>query len=234
MTFSTANAQQCLREFSVLSQCQLRAVRQCGRNVNDSNDIIRTLWLVRHGESTWNVLGLVQGQMRSPSLTENGRRQSERVAQSLRGRRFEALYASDLDRAQQTAAIVARTLGLPVHSHSSLRERCFGGHEGLPATALDPGVTGILGERVVDGQARPDRGESLRDLYERSGAFVEWLDTQPHGGAAVVVTHGGTIRALRAYCAGVALEEMRWETVANGSVWKVRRPASLSVSKLSR
>jgi 2,3-bisphosphoglycerate-dependent phosphoglycerate mutase len=207
---------------------------QCGRDVDCSNDITRTLWLVRHGESTWNVLGLVQGQMTSPSLTERGRRQSERVAESFRGRPVEAMYASDLDRAQQTAAIVARTLGLHVHSHPSLRERCFGGHEGLPSTALDPRVTGILAQQVVDVHARPDGGESLHELYQRAGAFVEWLDTQPHGGAAVVVTHGGTIRALRAYCAGVPMEETAWETVANGSVWKVKVPASLSLSKFSR
>jgi len=198
------------------------------------DDTSRTLWLVRHGESTWNVLGLVQGQMRTPSLTEKGRRQSHDVAESLRGLALDAIYASDLDRAQQTADIIARTLGLEVHAHPALRERCFGGHEGLQSSALDPGVTGIDGQRVVDVHARPERGESLHDLYERSGAFVEWLDTQPRHGAAIVVTHGGTIRALRAYCAGIPVEEMTWETVDNASVWKIPRPDLVSASRFSR
>jgi 2,3-bisphosphoglycerate-dependent phosphoglycerate mutase len=198
------------------------------------DDSSRTLWLVRHGESTWNVLGLVQGQMRSPSLTPQGRRQSHDVAASLRGLDFDTIYASDLDRAQQTADIIARTLGLGVHAHPLLRERSFGGHEGLQSSALDPGVTGIRGQQVVDVHARPERGESLRDLYDRSGAFVEWLDTQPRHGAALVVTHGGTIRALRAYCAGVPVEEMTWGTVDNASVWKIPRPALVAASPFSR
>jgi 2,3-bisphosphoglycerate-dependent phosphoglycerate mutase len=202
--------------------------------MDNSSESTRTLWLVRHGESTWNVFGLVQGQMRSPSLTEKGCRQSELVAEVFRGRSIEAMYASDLDRAQQTAAIVARALGLRVDSHPALRERGFGGHEGLPSAALDPGVTGIFGEQVVDVHAHPDGGESLDELYRRAGAFVEWLDEQPLSGAAIAVTHGGTIRALRAYCAHVPVEEMAWETVANGSVWKVKRPAPLSASKYSR
>jgi broad specificity phosphatase PhoE len=45
-----------------------------------------------------------------------------------------------------------------------------------------------------------------------------------------VVTHGGTIRAIRAYCAGVPMQEMAWDPVANGSVWRVGDPASSRVS----
>jgi 2,3-bisphosphoglycerate-dependent phosphoglycerate mutase len=194
--------------------------------VNWINDGKRTLWLVRHGESTWNALGLVQGHADGPTLTEKGRRQSADAANGLRDSAVEAIYTSDLERAQQTAAIVGSALGLPVECHGSLRERCFGVFEGGPLTSLPSVDSGIHSERVVDASAHPEGGESLDELYQRAGAFVEWLGDQRHVGDVAVVTHGGTIRALRAYCSGVPMQELDWDVVPNGSVWTVQQPAA--------
>jgi 2,3-bisphosphoglycerate-dependent phosphoglycerate mutase len=194
--------------------------------VNWTNNHSRTLWLVRHGESTWNALGLVQGHAAGPTLTERGRRQSAEAAIRLREGGLEAIYTSDLERAQQTAAFVESALGLPVQCHGSLRERCFGVFEGGPLTSLDPVDSGIRDDRVVDASARPEGGESLDELYQRAGAFVEWLGDQGHVGDVAVVTHGGTIRALRAYCNGVPMQELDWDAVPNGSVWSIRQPAA--------
>jgi probable phosphoglycerate mutase len=193
--------------------------------VNWTNDGKRTLWLVRHGESTWNALGLVQGHADGPTLTEKGRRQSAAAASGLRDSAVEAIYTSDLARAQETAAFVADALGLGVQEHPSLRERCFGVCEGGPLTALDAAVSGLRDDVVVDASARPEGGESLDELYRRVGTFVEWLGDQEHVGDVAVVTHGGTIRALRAYCAGVPMQGLEWDAVSNGSVWAVRQPA---------
>ena len=194
--------------------------------MNWTNNNNRTLWLVRHGESTWNALGLVQGHAEGPVLTEKGREQSAEAAAHLRGRGLEAIYTSDLERARETAAIVESALGLPVRCHGSLRERCFGVYEGESLTSLDPVDSGIRDDRVVDAQARPEGGESLDELYQRAGTFVEWLGDQGHVGDVAVVTHGGTIRALRAYCNGEAMQESDWDAVPNGSVWSVRQPVA--------
>ena len=191
----------------------------------------RTLWLVRHGESTWNDLGLIQGHADGPVLTEHGRAQSRAVAHGLRGVAVAAIYASDLERAQQTAAFVGSALGLPVHADSALRERCFGVCEGLPLSALDPTQSGISDGWVVDAAARPEGGESLDDLYGRVRAFVDGLGDRPTAGDVVIVTHGGTLRALRAYCAGEPMLDRCWDEVANGSVWKVDRPAIAQATK---
>jgi probable phosphoglycerate mutase len=137
----------------------------------------------------------------------------------------EAIYASDLARAQETAAIVGSALGLPVCSHNALRERCFGVLEGRSLRDLDPPHSGIRDERVIDATARPEGGESLDDLYRRVGAFLEWLEDQRHAGDVVLVSHGGTIRALRSYCAGEPMLDSTWSEVPNGSVWNVRQPA---------
>jgi probable phosphoglycerate mutase len=189
------------------------------------------MWLVRHGESTWNVLGLIQGHADGPTLTEKGRQQSVHAAEQFRDRGVAAVYASDLERAQQTAAFIGTTVGLPVQTDPALRERCFGRHEGLPFSSLDPAESGISGELVRDASARPEGGESLDQVRHRVGTFVEWLRDQPHNGDVVVVTHGGTIRALRAYCLGIAMVESTWDPVPNGSVWGIHLASIAQPSK---
>jgi probable phosphoglycerate mutase len=171
------------------------------------------------------VLGLAQGHADEAVLTRQGRRQAQLLAHRLGGRTFAAVYTSDLRRARETAAIVAKTLGLPTETHADLRERSLGELEGAPVSALFPEATGIAGDQVVDIHARPAGGESLEELYRRAGGFVEWLRHQPLGSDAIVIAHGGTVRMLRAYCAGRPVQDMTWDTVPNGSLWRVQVPS---------
>jgi len=190
-----------------------------------------TVWLVRHGESTWNALGLVQGQAGGPTLTEKGRLQSAQAAEQFRDRAVNAVYASDLERAQQTASFFVSVVGRPIQTVVALRERCFGRQEGLPLASLQPGQSGISGQRVVDASARPEGGESLDQVYDRVGAFIEWLRGQSPTGDVILVTHGGAIRAIQAYCAGVPMVETAWEAVPNGSVWSIPHAMAAQTSK---
>ena len=184
----------------------------------------QTIWLVRHGESTWNVLGLVQGHADEAVLTRQGRRQARLLTHRLGGRTIDAVYTSDLRRAQQTAAILADSFGLQAQPHTALRERGLGVLEGSPVGSLGPAATGIDGDRVVDTDARPGGGESLGELYQRVAGFFDWLRRESHGAETLVVAHGGTVRMIRAYCAGRSVRDMTWDTVPNGSLWRVRMP----------
>ena len=74
----------------------------------------QVLWLVRHGESTWNTLGLAQGHCDQARLTRLGQRQAWDVASQLRDRPVGALFSSDLRRALETAAPLAEVTGLAV------------------------------------------------------------------------------------------------------------------------
>ena len=179
---------------------------------------------MRHGESTWNASGLVQGQADGPVLTAKGRREAARVTEQLGGMDITAVYSSDLERARETAAIVAGALHVPLHLDPRVRERCFGDAQGQPLTALHPVLSGIDGPRVVDVEARPPAGESLRELYERVRDFVDAMEARVSQGDVLVVAHGGAIRVAEAYCDGVAVEDMAWGPVANASVWGLRRP----------
>jgi broad specificity phosphatase PhoE len=182
----------------------------------------RTLWLVRHGESTWNSLRLVQGYNDDAILTAVGRRQAEIMAKTFAGP-VVSLYSSDLRRARQTADALSRSLGLPLHTDARLRERNLGICEGRDLSVLTPDVTGILHGRVVDADARPEGGESITDVYGRVGRFADELRAQTFDGEGegdvVVVAHGGSIRALRAYWCGIDPSDMEWDVVGNTSLW---------------
>ena len=109
------------------------------------------LWLVRHGESTWNVAGLAQGHNDLAELTDRGLTQASDAARPFRDRPIRALYASDLRRALQTAAAFATTLGLPVYADARLRERSLGVLEGVAAFNLHPHLPHLQrGEESVD------------------------------------------------------------------------------------
>lgn len=183
----------------------------------------RSLWLVRHGESTWNALGLVQGQMGEPTLTRRGVAQARRAARQLAGRPVRIVCSSDLQRAVQTAQPIAAALGLDVVQDPRLRERGLGTAEGAPASALLPEHSGIGGGRVVDPDAAPPGGESVRQLCRRVAGFVEQLgDTEDVGdgspGDVVLVVHGGVVRAVLAHLDAVEPDRMAWGPIGNGLV----------------
>ena len=183
------------------------------------------LHLVRHGESTWNTLGLAQGHDDRAQLTSRGQRQAAEAALRFGGHRVRALYASDLRRALQTAAAFAGVLGLPVFADSRLRERSLGVLEGTATAAIDPALTGLADGRVTDPDARPAGGESVRDLYQRAAGFAEELaaahEDDDQAGDVVVVAHGGTLRVLEAYLTGVPAGQMAWPPLENTRVLRI-------------
>ncbi len=189
-----------------------------------------TLWLARHGESTWNALGLVQGYAPEPALTARGWAQAEQLAEqlaaTLAGVPVTALYSSDLDRAVQTAGPLAARLGRDVVRDQRLRERRFGEVEGTPSRVLPAAVAGIDGEQVTDADATGPGGESVRDLYRRVAGFADDvlapMAAEGTSGDVVVVAHGGVVRVLAAWLDGIDPDGMPWGSIGNGLV--VSRP----------
>lgn len=184
------------------------------------------LHLVRHGESTWNTLGLAQGHNDLAQLTSRGLRQAAEAAERFRGHPVRALYASDLRRAVQTAAAFSAVLGLPTRVDARLRERSLGVLEGTGSAAIGPSVTGLDNGQVTDPDARPAEGESVRDLYRRAASFADELaeltaDPGDGDGDVVIVAHGGTVRVLTAYISGVPVEEMAWAPLENARILRI-------------
>lgn len=140
---------------------------------------------MRHGLSVMNVQGLRAGHINTP-LTEAGRRQAKRAGRAAKDHGIDTIVCSPLDRARETAEIVAKELGLPagdIHVSSLLIERDFGSFDGQP---YDPDLD-------LDGFGDV---ESFDETRERAKLAVEWIKTL---GAqkVLVVSHGGLGRAMR-------------------------------------
>ena len=146
-----------------------------------------TLLLARHGETDWNREHRLQG-WADPPLNELGRAQAHELAASLDGTRIDAVYASDLQRASETANIVAEELLLSVVEDRSLREVDLGSWSGK------------LRDDVI-GLTRPD-GESREQLRARVVAGMLRIAAAHPGQTILVVSHGGALRALETYATG--------------------------------
>jgi broad specificity phosphatase PhoE len=149
---------------------------------------VTTLLLVRHGETDWNAEGRLQGHTDRP-LNEYGRRQAKQLAERLAHEPVDAIYASDLSRAKETAEIVGERLGLPVVIDADLREKNWGNWEGL---------TGDERVHVVF------EGESTEEHRDRVLRAVRRIVERHPGQRIVVVTHGGSLRRIQASVHGVA------------------------------
>jgi broad specificity phosphatase PhoE len=141
---------------------------------------VTELLLVRHGETDWNREGRWQGQA-DPPLNERGRVQARELAEALAGERLEAIYASDLKRAYETAEIVGERLGLPVTSDPALRETDVGSWSGLLREELEG--------RVYDGETKEAHAERVL-------ACVRRIVHDHPAGRVLVVTHGGSMRRI--------------------------------------
>jgi broad specificity phosphatase PhoE len=151
---------------------------------------VTRLLLVRHGETDWNADGRLQGQTDRP-LSDFGRRQARQLADELADEQLEAIYASDLARARETAEIVGELLALPVALDPDLREKDWGTWEGL--TAVERDRIEFVGESTEAHQKRILC--ALQRISERHAG----------AGTVLVVTHGGSMRRVQTAAMGMAL-----------------------------
>ena len=149
--------------------------------------------LVRHGQSEWNALGRWQGRA-DPSLTDVGRRQAKKATGHLSG--FDAVVASPLCRAFETATILAEALSIgPVLADADLMEREAGPWQGRTRAEIEDEWPGFLG----DGR-RPDGYEPDSALLGRARAALDRIAARGDGSTVLVVTHAGVIYALEGSC----------------------------------
>jgi broad specificity phosphatase PhoE len=168
---------------------------------------VTELLLVRHGETDWNAAGRLQGHTDRP-LSDYGREQARRLAEELAGEAFDAIYASDLARARETAEIAGERLHLPVALDPDLREKNWGTWEGLTSTER-------LDVELV--------GESTEEHQRRTLAALGRIAATHPRGRVLVVTHGGSIRRVQTEALGFALPVVencgRWACAwQNGAV----------------
>ena len=179
--------------------------------------------LIRHGETAWNRERRMQGQTDTP-LSDIGRAQAEALGQRMTKHKFSALYSSDLSRAYQTAAAVARVSGREIRRDPALRERTFGIFEGLTYAEMAqryPEEHARFLQRDAD-YAVPG-GESPRQFYERGLACINGIADAHPDECVVVVTHGMVLDTLHRAARNMSLTEKRDAPLFNASLNTFRR-----------
>ena len=167
---------------------------------------------VRHGETVWNAEMRMQGQL-DTALSARGRWQAGRAAESLADEGIEAIFASDLERAFDTAQALARRLGLPITADVGLRERSFGIFQGYTYADIDlRWPVEAARWRHHDPDFAPEGGETLREFSARAVAACSRIAASQAGRSIAIVTHGGVLDVLYRAAAGIELGAPRsWE-----------------------
>lgn len=159
---------------------------------------MKTLYLIRHGETDHNKEGLAMGHLDSP-LNERGQRQAQQTAAWLARLPIARLVSSDLSRALHTAAPLGAALGLRIEPDSRLRELSFGLFEGRSVADCAVDHPEIVARwRSGDFDFAPPGGETRRALMARTRAVLDEILASPEEHIALV-THGGTLNALHTH-----------------------------------
>ncbi len=163
--------------------------------------------LVRHGESRANEMGLLAGHSNF-ELTELGKKQAMETAEALSGEQIDAVYASDLVRAVETARPHAERRGLSVIPARELREVYCGDFESLSFAYLAKNEPERYTKGFIDSfmTAQLPAGESVPEACERFYGAVLRIARENEGKTVLIVAHGGVLRAFWAKICGTPAE----------------------------
>ncbi|MCC8394014.1 histidine phosphatase family protein [Paraburkholderia sp. MMS20-SJTR3] len=178
---------------------------------------------IRHGETDWNRIKRIQGHIDIPLATtgiEQAQRLARRIAGEVRqGARLDAIYSSDLLRAQQTAQPIGDALGLPLQLRENLRERSYGAFQGHDSDEIALRFPDEYAQwQTRDPGFAPPEGESQRVFYHRIVHAIEPLIAAHPGGRIACVAHGGVLDCVRRFACGLPLDAPRDYQLLNTSV----------------
>ncbi len=162
-----------------------------------SDKKLTTIYIVRHGQTEWNVLKKMQGSSDIP-LNSVGEEQAKQLAQELKDTPLDLAFSSDLMRAKRTAEIIALEHKLEVQITKLLRERASGDFEGKPYAVLD--AYNELLDKMSDEERYtykiPPERESDEELINRVIPFLRETAITHPSKTILMATHGGVLKAL--------------------------------------
>lgn len=174
------------------------------------------LFLVRHGETDWNRNGQIMGARPIP-LNHTGKLQAQRLASMLKGYSISRLHSSPVERARQTAEILASALGLSVTIDPGLREIGMGTWEGLYWHDLADDIARI-NFYLRPHEARPPQGETFGEVQNRAVETVERLLNETTNETILLVSHADVLRAILAHYLRFDLASIRQIRIDHASL----------------
>jgi broad specificity phosphatase PhoE len=160
------------------------------------------IYIVRHGETDWNLQEKMMGVSDIP-LNTRGIKQAEDIARDLKDIHFDSIYSSPLSRTMKTATIINTYHNLPIITTADLREREFGELEGVHYKEIQAYHAGLMFSQTWNyPDYRPPGGESANDVNRRVQKFIKKILQKDKGKLILLVSHGVTIRILIAALLG--------------------------------
>ncbi len=169
----------------------------------------KKIYLVRHGETDFNLQGIVQGSGIDSSLNEKGRAQALAFYNSYKNIKFDKVYTSQLKRARESVTSFIQ-LGIPHESLSGLNEISWGEKEGQKITPeedeyyhwmLRQWQLGKTNERITG-------GESPEDVITRQKPAIDYMMGKENESTILICMHGRAIRILLCYLLQYPLKSM--------------------------
>ncbi|MFZ6034599.1 MAG: histidine phosphatase family protein [Patescibacteria group bacterium] len=171
------------------------------------------IYVVRHGQTDWNVKSIIQGQS-DIELNKTGVLQAEDLSKKLTNVKFDAVFSSDLMRAKRTAEIIVLEKQLAVKTTQALRERYFGPFEGKDWRQYDREIVALLKKyRKVGYDQKKARMETDESMIGRVIPFLREVAVGYPDKTVLIVSHGGLMRALL-----IHLGFGTYETLPSGSI----------------
>jgi broad specificity phosphatase PhoE len=197
----------------------------------------KSLYIIRHGETDMNAELRLQGQVDS-RLNENGIREAQETAGILSGAgtEFSKAYSSPLQRAMNTARIIAP--GMEIIPVPEIMELKFGDYEGLPYSEIGKELWDFIhNPENIDPPATVER---IQSLVARTGVFLDRLINSGDSGNILIVTHGIALRSILRNLYGDESRENVWAmpikncvvykvNISGGKVTEIRRADELSI-----
>jgi len=184
------------------------------------------LFLIRHGQTSWNVEGRYQGDQ-DIELNSTGIMQAGLAAKYLSRVGFSNIYSSPLSRTMETARIINRRRGLEIKVMQDLKEMDFGKWEGMKFEEINS-TYNIDYQKWLDDpyHNRPTGGEDFQELTDRTTAAIDRIVAENSDGSSVAVsTHGGVILSLLVHWLQIPLD--RWKSI-------IQRQAAINIAVIDK
>ena len=154
------------------------------------------IYIIRHGQTDWNLIDKIQGQ-KDTVLNKTGVMQAENARNEIEKYDFDLIICSPLKRAKQTAEIINKNKKIEIIYNEDLMERGLGSFEGTQSNIDEIPICNLKMNLEINNI------ETAKELYARVSKLLDYIKNDLNDKKILLVTHGGTARAIETYFFGV-------------------------------